>query len=124
MWNTTRSATPYEVYRDLASSQTALPLGQLSMVNQHRFADPETDSLLEQFAATSDDAEQKDISNRLQARFAEVLPVVPLYEYPDWGLYTTNRVTGFPNADDPYAPLSLQTDTSTFLVYPHLKPVE
>jgi len=53
--------------------------------------------------------------------FSAAAPAIPLYEQPDWGLYNTRRFTGFPNEQNPYAPLSLQMTNGPLLVWPHLE---
>ena len=46
------------------------------------------DKLLEQFAATSDEAEQKDIVDQLQTLYTDNAPAIPLFPGPQWGEYT------------------------------------
>ena len=111
-----RGATPFEFYRGTMSAATSRPVGEVATQNFHRYVNEEADELLIAFAATGDVDEQKAISHDLQAIFAAEAPVVPLYGSPDWGLYTTTRITGFPNADDPYAPLGLGSSWPTPLI--------
>lgn len=112
----TRGATPFEFYRGAMSSTTLKPVGEVATQNFHRYANVEADELLVSFSATGVVDEQKEISHGLQAIFAAEAPVIPLYGSPDWGLYTTTRITGFPNADDPYAPLGLGSSWPTPLI--------
>ena len=46
-----------------------------------------------QFAATSDEAEQRDIANQLQELYADNAPAVPLFPGPQWGEFNTTRFT-------------------------------
>ena len=50
--------------------------------------------------------------DQLQELFAENAPVVPLFPGPKWGAYNTTRFTGFPDEDNPYAPLSTRSATT------------
>ncbi|MEZ0076442.1 ABC transporter substrate-binding protein [Planotetraspora sp. GP83] len=118
-----RTATPFEFFRGMMSSATYKPVGTASALNVQRYKNAEADKLLADFAATPDLATQQALSKQLEALFSREAPVVPLYEQPDWGLYNTQRVTGFPTEKDPYAPLTLQSTPSTFLVYPKLRSV-
>lgn len=96
-------ATPYEYYRDQMSQRSIKPLGEAAGANWHRYVSKAADDLLNQFAATSDAAEQKSIAEKLQQTFADEAPAVPLFPGPSWYEYNTTRFTGFPTADDPYA---------------------
>ncbi|MFD6698624.1 MULTISPECIES: ABC transporter substrate-binding protein [unclassified Microbacterium] len=114
------SSTPYRFYFETMSANTVQPVGTTSTINAHRFADPEATALLEQFTGLVDEAQQVDVMHRIEQRFAEVFPVVPLFEAPDYGLFSTRRYTGFPDESNPYAPLSLSLDYTGYLVFPHL----
>jgi peptide/nickel transport system substrate-binding protein len=88
------------------SSVTYNEIGTSSSENWHRFQLEEADALLEQFAATSDEAKQATIAAELQALYAEHAPAIPLFPGPQWGEYNTQRFEGFPNEENPYALLS------------------
>ncbi|NYI03778.1 ABC transporter substrate-binding protein [Allostreptomyces psammosilenae] len=114
--------TPYEFYRDSMGTERVKPVGERALENYHRYGTEEADRLLAQFAATSDEAEQRAVVNDLQALFAEHAPVVPLFPGPEWGAYTDVRFTGWPTAENPYATLSARAST-TVLVLTSLTPV-
>jgi len=114
--------TPYQYYRGAMSTETVLPVGEQAFENYHRFGLPAADDLLDEFAASADEAEQAAAMNELQAVFAENAPTVPLFPGPRWGAYNTTRFTGFPNEENPYAPLSVRSAT-TVLVLTSLEPV-
>lgn len=116
-----RTATPFEFYRNNMATSSVQPVGTASPNNQQRYGDPAVDELLAKFAASTDAAEQKTIIAQLEGMFNEAAPAIPLYEQPDWGLYNTTRFTGFPNAENAYAPLSLQMTNGPLLVWPKLK---
>ncbi|HVL24299.1 MAG TPA: ABC transporter substrate-binding protein [Thermomicrobiales bacterium] len=118
-----RGATPFQFYRGTMSATTSKPVGEVATENFHRYVNKQADELLLKFAGTSDLDEQKTVARDLEAIFADEAPVVPLYGAPDWGLYTTTRITGFPNEDDPYAPLTNQgTWPTVLIVFRKLKP--
>jgi peptide/nickel transport system substrate-binding protein len=104
------------------STETVAPVGEQSFQNYHRFGLPEADSLLAEFAAASDPTAQENVMDQLQEVFAENAPVVPLFPGPKWGAYNTTRFTGFPDEDNPYAPLSTRAATSV-LVLTTIEPV-
>lgn len=114
--------TPYAYYRSVMSTETVKPVGEQTFENYHRFGDPEATQLLEQFAASFDEAEQHELANQLQARYAELLPAVPLFPGPEWGAFTDVRFTGWPTEDNPYATLATRSPT-TVLVLTTLEPV-
>jgi peptide/nickel transport system substrate-binding protein len=116
-----RTATPFEFYRNNMATTSVQPVGTASPNNQQRYGDPKVDELLAKFAASTDAAEQKSVIAELEGMFSAAAPSIPLYEQPDWGLYNTQRFTGFPTEANPYAPLSLQMTNGPLLVWPHLE---
>jgi peptide/nickel transport system substrate-binding protein len=102
-WST-GGATPYNFYRGQMSKLTVQPVGQNANENWGRYVDPKADDLLDQFARTSDPAQQKTLMNQLQMIFVNDAPALPLFPGPDWYEYVTTRFTGFPTKDNPYAP--------------------
>ncbi len=99
-------ATIFNFYRGVMATETKKPIGESGTENWHRFALPEADTLLAQFAATADEAEQREISNQLQMLYAENAPAIPLFPGPQWGEFNSSRFEGFPSEEDPYAILS------------------
>ncbi|HEV2528550.1 MAG TPA: ABC transporter substrate-binding protein [Thermomicrobiales bacterium] len=95
--------TPFNFYRGVMSSQTQNPIGTNSGENWHRFASPEADALLDEFAATNDPAEQQRISSELQRTFSELAPALPLFPGPQWYEYNATRFEGWPTEENPYA---------------------
>ena len=82
LWFGDRGATPYEFY-----------LGQLGTAGG---------PLLQQFAASSDAPEQERVCHELQRIFVENAPALPLFAAPDWGVFNTARIAGFPSRYSPY----------------------
>lgn len=60
------------------------------------------DNLIDDFGSlTSEEAKQETLAE-LQAFTAENLPFVPLFSNATWFQYSTSRVEGWPNEEDPY----------------------
>jgi len=116
------SPTPYQFYTGVMSTTTVVPVGEQATQNYHRFGLPAADNLLDQFAKTSDTADQEKAVDGLEALFSANAPVIPLFPGPRWGAYNTTRFTGFPDEDNLYATLSTRTST-TVLVLTTLEPV-
>ncbi|HTX90088.1 MAG TPA: ABC transporter substrate-binding protein [Anaerolineales bacterium] len=96
--------TPYNFYRGEMSALTVQPVGQSSSENWNRYVNADADKLLEQFAKTADITQQKQIMDQIEMIFVNEAPVVPLFPGPDWYEFSTLRFTGFPDANNPYAP--------------------
>ena len=118
----TGGPTPLNFYRGIMSSTSKKPIGEASGENWHRFSSPDADKLLDDFAATSDPAEQKTIAGQLQMVYAQNAPAIPLFPGPNWYEYNTTRFEGFPNADNPYAHGSPFRGTNQLLVMMNIKP--
>ena len=114
-------ATPYTYYEATMSTQKVKPIGTHALENYHRFGDEQATALLSQFAATTDQARQIEICHQIQQRYADQLPVIPLFPGPVWGAYTDEHFTGWPSQDNPYASLSTRAAT-TVLVLNSLRP--
>ena len=119
-WSTL-GATPYTYYEATMSTQKVKPIGTHALENYHRFGDQRATELLSQFAATTDRARQIEICHEIQQRYADQLPVIPLFPGPVWGAYTDEHFTGWPSQDHPYASLSTRSAT-TVLVLNSLRP--
>lgn len=114
--------TPYAFYRSLMGTTTAKPVGTSSATNWHRYGSPTADALLAAFEATVDPAEERRLSDALQATFVAEAPAVPLFPTPAWGEANTRRFEGFPTAEDPYAALSPNAVPDILLVLTRLRP--
>jgi peptide/nickel transport system substrate-binding protein len=115
---------PYGFYRAMMSSDTRKPLGDAAPENWHRFALPRADELLRALEQTADAAEQHRLTVELQRLFVAHAPAIPLFPGPSWGEFNSSRFTGFPSADDPYAPLSPHLTPQPLLVLTRLRRVE
>jgi peptide/nickel transport system substrate-binding protein len=96
--------TPYNFYRGQMSRVTVQKEGDVASENFLRYVNPQADTLLEDFARISDLNQQKQIMSQIEAIYVDQAPSLPLFPGPDWYEYTTSRFTGFPSADNNYAP--------------------
>lgn len=85
----------YQEYFDTARIGTSWHAG-------HGVNSPEIDALIKAFGQAGDEAEQKEILDKLQAFTAENLPFIPLFSNPTWFQYSTKRIEGWPTEQDPY----------------------
>jgi peptide/nickel transport system substrate-binding protein len=113
---------PYGFYRWLMSSRTVRPLGEMAGGNWQRFGDAVADELLARFEVTDDAGLQRALMSKIEARFVELAPAIPLFPNPAWGVFSTRRFDGFPSADHPYAPLSPHREPERLLVLTTLVP--
>ena len=115
--------TPYNYYRGQMSELTWREVGTVGNENWHRFKSADADALLASFAASTDEAEQKDLVNQLQMLFVDQFPAIPVFPGPEWGQYNSTRFTDFPNEENPYSKLSTYAYTERLLVMTTIKPV-
>lgn len=113
---------PFNVYRELMGTETVKPIGEEAGVNWHRYGNAAADKLLDELAAATDPAKQKEIVNHLQMVFVENAPAIPLFPGPSWGEYNTNRFVDWPNQDNPYAKLTPNDPPGFLLVLTAVKP--
>jgi ABC-type dipeptide transport system, periplasmic component len=116
--------TPYAFYRSQMSATTYAPAGQPAFFGNYvRYVNSEADALLARWAGTINPAEQREIAQQLQRLYAENAPAIPLYYQPSWLIYKTDRFTGFPTAENPYAIGSPDSNnTNMLLVITQLRP--
>lgn len=108
LWFGFSGATPFTFYKDVMSKSTVVPEGTPTFVNFSRYASPQADTLLNQFASTSDVSQQKQIAMQLQQTFSNEAPLVPLWPAPDYMFVNTAQFTGWPSASNPYAAAIVQ----------------
>ncbi|MBG6212556.1 MAG: ABC transporter substrate-binding protein [Cryobacterium sp.] len=100
----------------LLNSEFATPLGTTTTGNFGRFSNAETDALLARFKASTDEAEQKTIAAELEQTVYDQLPVISMFYGGLWGLYSDANYTGWPSADDPYAPPNTYNSTPLLIL--------
>jgi peptide/nickel transport system substrate-binding protein len=97
LWFGTTSPSPYYVYWRLMSPDSVLPLDTQTNFNYSRYGSAAAKPLLDEFAATQDEAKQKEIVLKLEKVFADEAPYVPMWTLPgDWW-YSTKNFTDFPD---------------------------
>ncbi len=92
--------TPYYYLQPLLSSTH---ISGANATNWEQWSDPTTDQLLNQYAATSDPAVQKQAIQGLTDIMAKNLPVIPMLDAVQFFEYTTTHWTGWPTSQNPYA---------------------
>jgi len=102
LW-TNPGPTPYYIYDGLLRSTNSAPVGQSAPSNYERWMDPATDTLLDQYASSTDPQVQRQALNGLQQIMVEQLPSIPLTAEPYWYEYSTAKFVGWPDAQHPYA---------------------
>jgi peptide/nickel transport system substrate-binding protein len=115
--------TPFNFYRGQMSELTFHEIGETSNENWHRYVNAAADELLASFAASTDEAEQKEFMNQLQQLYVDEFPSIPIFPGPQWGQYNSTRFDGFPNEDNPYSILSSYAYTERLLVMNTIHPV-
>ena len=98
-----RGPTPYEFYRGQMDATLVKKPGERTDVNFHRFGDADATRLLRLLEQTSRAEEIATLITELQRRFVQAAPSIPLVIGPQWGVYNSTRVTGFPSRFRPYA---------------------
>ncbi len=125
MWTMTGvgAASPWQRFRDVLDIRGVPDFGQQAFWNYGRFSNDAVAPLLDQAAASTDDAQLKDLYGQLDKIFIENIPVIPLMYRPlEFFEYNESVWTGFPNADNPTSPPQ-QWSAGVELLY-NLKPVQ
>ncbi|MEZ9708279.1 ABC transporter substrate-binding protein [Vibrio breoganii] len=97
-WSNTNNAHPIQAYQDYFSASTK---GQ-SWHAGHGVFSQEISDKIDAFTQTTDVKVQTEILNELQEFAAENVAFIPLFSNPTWFQYRTERVVGWPDAENPY----------------------
>ncbi len=112
--------TPYYLYyTHLATSNDASKGGW----NWGHYSNAQMDSLLQQYAGTSDTTTQSNLINQMEALYAQQMPIIPLLNAANWYEYSTQHFTGWPSQSDPYALGPTYDAPGNEIIVTHLKPV-
>ncbi|MBV9095036.1 MAG: ABC transporter substrate-binding protein [Streptosporangiaceae bacterium] len=111
----------YELNNWLNSANTA-PVGKIAASNYERYSNPATDTLLNQYATTTDPATQQSILDQVQQVMVTEVPIIPVVEAVDWYQYDTGSFTGWPTSANPYAQPSAFSYPDNEQVLLHLAP--
>jgi peptide/nickel transport system substrate-binding protein len=92
----------YELRNELYSAGSA-PIGKIAASNWERYSNPTVDKLLNQYAATTSAAAQKQIIWQIEEAMIRDVPIIPITEGVDWYQYNTKTITGWVTQQNPYA---------------------
>ncbi|BDZ48226.1 hypothetical protein GCM10025867_04670 [Frondihabitans sucicola] len=114
------------VYQDFAnnlSSEFYTPIGKQAANNFGRYKSAKVDAILDRFKTTTNPQDQMELGYQLQQIYYDELPSIGLYYGGSWGLFSTQKFTGWPSAKDPYTSPKTYVSTS-LLILTHLKKKE
>ncbi|HLZ58931.1 MAG TPA: ABC transporter substrate-binding protein [Ktedonosporobacter sp.] len=115
--------TPFFFFDGVLNSKNSAPIGKNANSNWERWNDPTTDSLLEQYASTTDPNAQAQALYGIQKIMTEQLPSIPLNLGASWGEFSTLRFTGWPDEHNPYAAPQKDRTPDNEIIILHLHPV-
>lgn len=111
--------TPYYLYNTHLNSKNDASTGGW---NWGHYKNPDFDTLLQQYASTSDATQQQSLVKQMEALYNKDLPVVPLLNAANWYEYSTLHYTGWPSQDDPYALGPAYDAPGNAIIVTHLQP--
>ncbi|HKV88551.1 MAG TPA: ABC transporter substrate-binding protein [Candidatus Dormibacteraeota bacterium] len=100
---TSPGPSPYYELRNTLDSATTAAIGQTAAGDYERYKNPQVDSLLDQYGATTDSNKQHDLIKQVEAFMLEDVPVIPVTEGVAWYEYSTRDIGGWPTQKDPFA---------------------
>jgi peptide/nickel transport system substrate-binding protein len=101
-WDT-GGPTPYYEMRSVLYSANTAKVGSAAPSNYERYSNAATDTLLEDYAGTTNTAVQHSVIDQLENVMLTQLPVIPVTEQVDWYQYDTQNIGGWVTASNPYA---------------------
>ncbi|MBY3183071.1 ABC transporter substrate-binding protein [Rhizobium laguerreae] len=115
------SASPYYPYKRAFSASDK---GKTRFTAQ-RWFNPEVEKLVTEFTHTADLAKQKDAMNKAQRIVAENMPMIPVFNNPNWYQYNTKRFSGWSTKENPFVNPSIsRTNPARLLNLLALEPVK
>jgi peptide/nickel transport system substrate-binding protein len=102
IWFGSRGSTPYQFYRGQMDGALVRPIGEEAEDNFARFASDEAGKLLRRFESTADTEDLLGLGRDLQRLYVDNAPSLPLFASPLWGVFSTERFSGFPSRQNPY----------------------
>ncbi|GAB3597756.1 ABC transporter substrate-binding protein [Microbacterium tumbae] len=96
---------PFSYYDVIMNPQNYVPTGENNetLRNIERFNDPEAKALFEAYPLAQTDEERTEIFNKLQTIWVEQLPIITMFYWGYYADWSDEKVTGFPDEDNPYA---------------------
>lgn len=114
------SASPYYPYKRAFSASDK---GKTRFTAQ-RWFNADVEKLVTEFTHTADLAKQKEAMNKAQRIVAENMPVMPVFNNPNWYQYNTKRFSGWVTAETPFVNPSIsRTNPARLLHLLALEPV-
>jgi peptide/nickel transport system substrate-binding protein len=113
------SCNMYRNYADPLDSARTAPVGKPALSNETRWQDPETDALLSDLKAATDEAAQKEAVEGLAEIMLDEVPNIPIWYGAKWFQYDTSRAVGWPNEENPYS-----AGGDSLVVLTHLRPAQ
>lgn len=107
------AASPYYPYQRAYNEQDK---GKTRFTAQ-RWFNPDLNKLLVDFTRTADPAEQKTVMNKAQRIVAENLPMMPVFNNPNWYQYNTKRFTGWSTKEHPFVNPSITRNNPARLIH-------
>jgi peptide/nickel transport system substrate-binding protein len=101
-WTTAGPTSPFILYRATFWSRNSAPIGTIAPSNWERYSNPQMDSLITKYNASTSLSKQQSYMKAMEKIVARDVPVVGLFWGPWWYEYNTKRFVGWPNAKHPY----------------------
>jgi peptide/nickel transport system substrate-binding protein len=99
------AASPWSRFRDMLDDRGVAEVGKTAFYNYNRFKHPDVPKLLDDAGAAKTDEARKTAYQALDKIYREQIPVVPLMYRPlEFFEFNQSNWSGFPTAEDPYAP--------------------
>jgi peptide/nickel transport system substrate-binding protein len=119
--NQTAGPSPYYELRSFLYSKGSAPIGKSAGSDWERYSNPQTDKLIEEYAATADSSKQHSIVRQLEAVMVNQIPVIPVTEGVDWYQYNTKDLSGWVTKGDPFARPAAYVNPDWGVMLLHLK---
>lgn len=128
MWTPAGQASPAQPwlrFRDAIYSGDLAKQGEMAFRNFGRYRNEEVNELIKKIPTLSNEDEITKSYKELNIIFMQDIPIIPL-EYRPWLFHTwfEKYWTGFPTADNPYAPPQIATDGAGIRTLFNIKPAE
>ncbi len=107
------AASPYYHYQ---RAYNEADKGKTRFTSQ-RWFDADLEKLLVDFTRTADPAAQRDAMNKAQRIVAENMPMMPVFNNPNWYQYNTKRITGWSTKDHPFVNPSITRNNPARLLH-------
>jgi peptide/nickel transport system substrate-binding protein len=103
-WTAGEGNSPYFLYHDDFSTAkgTYAPLGQTATANFARFKNTQLDTLVKDYAKTTDPKRQVNLIKEAEVVVAKQVPIVAIMNSGNWYEYNDKQFTGWPTASNPY----------------------